>query len=247
MANFISLRLARGRKKVPAYAPFGAPEVSAAPRAVTSKEHTAAVARWRGSSRQAKREDNPQSIPTQPWPLYQLGNLIAADLAGAWPGFGGLASELNHLSIAMNISIAESASAALPYGRLIREFLGERARSRREITGPNFPGGFLSVWNPALKLRALAKHPRATAVQKDKPAKADLLKQTKKEADAASKADASAASAKQKGVPRREKQPCRHDRGRDRQYQPRSRSRSRSRRNRSQRKASPKKKTRKKR
>ena len=246
MANYIRLELARGHNKVPAYTPFIAPEVSAAPWAVTSKEHTAAVTRWRGNARQAKREGNPQSIPMQAWLLYQLGFLIAADLAGTWSGFGGLASQLNHLSIVMKISIVESASVALSYDRLIREFLAERARSRHEITGPNFFGEFSSVGNPDLKLRALAEHPRVTAMPKDQPTKAELLKQ-KKEAAAVAKAAAAANAAKEKGSPRREKQPYRHDRGRGRLYQPRSRSRSRSRRNRSQRKAPPKKKTMKKR
>ena len=89
MANYIILELARGRNKVPAYTPFIVPEVSAAaPWSVTSKEHTAAVARWRVSARQAKREDNPQSIPTQAWLLYQLRFLIAADLAGLGSALG---------------------------------------------------------------------------------------------------------------------------------------------------------------
>ena len=99
-----------GRNKVPAYTPFIVPDVSPSPCAITSKEHTAAVARWRTSARQAKRGDNPQSIPMQAWLLYQMRFLIAADLAGAWLGFGGLASQLNHLSIVMNISIVDSAS-----------------------------------------------------------------------------------------------------------------------------------------
>ena len=70
----------------------------------------------------------------QAWLLYRMRFLIAADLAGAWAGFGGLAAQLNHLAIVMNISITDSVSIALPYGRLVRDFLAERARPRHEMT-----------------------------------------------------------------------------------------------------------------
>ena len=92
---------------------------------------------------------------------------------------------------------------ALAYGRFAREFLAERARYRHEIAGPNFFGEFLSVCNPALKLRALAEHHRATATPKDKPTKERL--KLKKE----SEADAKASAASPSGSPRREKQPYR--------------------------------------
>ena len=148
--NYISLELSRGRSKLPAYAPFVVPDVSAAPWAITSKDHQAAVTRRRTSSRQAKREDNPQSIPMQAWLLYQMRFLIAADLACAWSGFCGLAAQLNRLAIVMNISLTDSAAVAMPYGRLVREFLAGRARSRHGNTiGGNFRGDVLSVWNPA--------------------------------------------------------------------------------------------------
>ena len=127
MANYISLELARGRSKVPDYTPFIVPDVSAPPWAIASNEHTAAVALWRTSARKAKRGDNPHPIPMQAWLLYQLRFLIAADVSGAWAGFGGLSDQLNHLAIVMNISITDSADVALSYDRLVREFLAERA------------------------------------------------------------------------------------------------------------------------
>ena len=208
MANYIIPELARGRNKVPAYTPLVVPEVSDAPWAATSMEHAADVARRRVCARQAKRVGDPQSIPMQAWLLYQLRFLAAEDLAGDWLGFGGLASQLNLLSIVMNISIAGSASAALPYGRLACEFLAERARSWREVDGPNFPGEFLSVGNPPSKLRAVIGHPRATAAPKVHLAK-ERLKQ--KNSEPAAKAALAAAN----GSPRRAKHPWRYDKNRD--------------------------------
>ena len=178
MANYISPEHARGQSKVPAYTPFIVPDVSAPPWPVPSKEHQSAVTRWRASDWKAN--DNPSSIPMQAWLLYQLGFLIAADLAGDWPIFGGLASQLNRLATAMKISITDSAAMALSYDRPGREFSAERDRSRQEkAIGVNFPIDFLSVGNPAMKLRALAEHPRA-AVTTMAPNKEPTARQTKK-------------------------------------------------------------------
>ena len=248
MANYISLELARGMAKVPAYTPFIVPDVSASPWAITAKEHVAAVVRWRGNSRQGKLDANSTAIPMQAWLLYQLRFIVAADLAGAWSAFGGMAAQLNHLSIVINMSVVDSATVALAYDRLVREFLAERARSRHELNGPSFFSDFLSVENPALKLKALAENPRGGGAPRDQQSKAELQKQKKEAAAAAKAAAAAAAAAKEKarGSPKRDWHQNRQDRGRDR-YHPRSRTRSRSRRNRSQRKASPKKKTMKKR
>ena len=147
MANYISLELARGRSKIPAYAPFSAPDVSDAPREIASKEHQADVPRWMARFRQDKRDGNPQSIPMQAWLLYHLGFSIAADIAGDWASFGGLAARLNHLSIAMNIAVTDSSFMALSYDRLVREFLAESPRPRDESAiGDTFFGDFLSFW-----------------------------------------------------------------------------------------------------
>ena len=87
MSNYISLEVARGQAKVPAYTPFIVPDVSACPWPVPSKEHQAAVTRWRTSAQQSK--DKPTSIPMKAWLLYRMLFLIAADLAGDWAAFKG--------------------------------------------------------------------------------------------------------------------------------------------------------------
>ena len=94
-----------------------------------------------------------------------------ADLEGGWAGFWGVASQLSRISIVMNISIANSASAALSNGCLIRELLVGRARSRREVAGADFRGEYLPVGNPATRLRALAGHPRTADAPNDRPTK----------------------------------------------------------------------------
>ena len=178
MANYISLNSRAAKPKCRLTPPFIVPDVSAAPWPVPSKKHQSAVTRWRTSARKAK--DNPSSIPMQARLLYQLRFPIAADLAGAWSIFCGLAEQLNRLAIAMNIAITDSASMDLSYDRLEREFLAERDRSRHEnAIGVNFSIDSISVENQAMKLRALAEHPRA-AVTTMAPNKEPTARQTKK-------------------------------------------------------------------
>lgn len=56
MANLISVELARGLSKVPAYTPFIVPRIAEPPRAMPSDEHSADIGKWRHNARQAKRE-----------------------------------------------------------------------------------------------------------------------------------------------------------------------------------------------
>ena len=83
MANMISLELARGRSKVPAYTPFIVPKISEAPWPIASADHSAAVAKWKNNTRIAKRELFPDALPLQAWLLYQLRFLITAEMLGA--------------------------------------------------------------------------------------------------------------------------------------------------------------------
>ena len=82
MANVISLELARGRGKVPAYTPFIVPKISDAPWPVASSDHSAAISKWRSDARIAKRELSPQAVPTQALMLYQMCFLLTAEMLG---------------------------------------------------------------------------------------------------------------------------------------------------------------------
>ena len=134
MADLISLALARGLSKVPAYTPPIVPRVADAPWPVPSNEHPAAIAKWGANTRAAKRELFRMAVPIQSWILYQLRFLITAELMGALSTFGGLADCPNHLSIVLNIATMETVAAALSYGRLVMHHLEEKARSRADDT-----------------------------------------------------------------------------------------------------------------
>ena len=134
MADAIILELASGDSGIPAYAPFIVHRMSEPPRPVASNGHTAAAQRRVGNSRQAKRENAPQSIPLREWPLYQMRVLLTAEMVGAPTTFGGLATSWGHLAIALNIATTDSIAIAFAYGRLVNLHLEEKARARAETT-----------------------------------------------------------------------------------------------------------------
>ena len=55
--------------------------------------------------------------------------MIAADLRGAWPPFGGISAQKRNLSVILHLTATESAGAPLAYDTLIPTRLGELARA----------------------------------------------------------------------------------------------------------------------
>ena len=158
MANAISLELARGRDKVPAFTLLIYRRLAEPPRSVATKEHSAAIAKWRGNARQAKREAFPLAVPIQAWMLYQLRFLLTAELIGALSTFGGLAAGLSHLPIVLNIATVDTIAVGLAYGRMVKQHLEEMATSRAESTvEAGYFASFLSSGNAAFRLKAAAE------------------------------------------------------------------------------------------
>ena len=167
MANFISQELARGMNKIPTYTPFIVPELSKPPWPVASQAHSAALAKWQTSARQATRISEPQLVPFQAWLLYQLRFIMTAEVCGAWQLFGGLTAQLNHLSIVLHLSTVETMAVALSYDRLVKAFLAEKARAREDNSQPG-PGAenefatVLSTEQPHFRQQAILDNPRST-------------------------------------------------------------------------------------
>ena len=61
--------------------------------------------------------------------------MITADLCDDWLPFGGLAAQLNNLSIILHLATTESIAVALAYDSILPAHLGELARANR-TTGP---------------------------------------------------------------------------------------------------------------
>ena len=62
--------------------------------------------------------------------LYALRYAIAADFCAAFASFGGLSDQLNHISTAPSLSIAENAHVAINYDGVAKSKLQEKARPR---------------------------------------------------------------------------------------------------------------------
>ena len=135
----ITTDLTAGRNKVPSYTPFAIPQLDKEPRCDPSAGHRSSIARWRENSRHKNRSSAPISIPCQDWVLYNIRFLITGELCGAWRSFGGLAAQLPHVDIVLNIAKTENIPTALSYDRLVRTDIQERARARgeRRIDAPS--------------------------------------------------------------------------------------------------------------
>ena len=123
MVNYVSKELAIGKLKVPSYTPYIVPNLAEAPWPPSS-EHVTAITKW-SSTRQAKGAAGPQAIPLNAWLLYQLRFIFAADVCGAWACFGGVAAQLNHLSVVLHIATVDAIGVALTYDQLLKAHLEE--------------------------------------------------------------------------------------------------------------------------
>ena len=132
MANYASRELARGKRQTPPYTPYIVADISTSPWPVPSAEHTTAVAKWEANKQAPK--PGAQPLPFHTWALYRLRFIIAADLCAAWLPFGGIAAQLNNLSILLHLAAVESIAVALAYDAILSAHLEELVRARADRT-----------------------------------------------------------------------------------------------------------------
>ena len=178
------------------------------------------MTRWRTNSRQAAKNAKPQSLPFSAWILYRIRFISTADVCGAWSSFGGLAAQLNHLSIVLHIATTETIGTALVYDSLLSSHLDELARSRAGRVGDAVDfASLLSNEHHRFKIQAATQTAKPPPAEKgkDKGKGRKKKKETwlpkkeylaKLEAERKAKADAAAASsAKRSRSPSRRGRP----------------------------------------
>ena len=128
-----------------------------------SAEHTAAEAKWQ-ANRQAANAVNPQAAPFNTWILYRLRFICASDLFGAWAEFGGIAAQLNSVSILLHIVTTESIAASLIYDGLISTHLGDldRPRANKKAGAVDF-ADLMSNEHSRFKIQAVSQSRPAVA------------------------------------------------------------------------------------
>ena len=177
-ANYVSRELGRVKLQIPSYAPYIAPDLSESPWPVPIAEHTAAMTRWRGS-RQASKMDKHLQLPFTAWVLYRLRFISAADICGAWSSFGGLAAQLNGLSLVLNIDAMDNIQTVLIYDALLPNRLEALTRSRAErVHGATDSTSLLST--EQLPFLTLAASQADGAASKEKRPIKDVSKDKKK-------------------------------------------------------------------
>ena len=96
VVNWIRREIALAASNGPPFQPYLVPKLTENPWLPLDSDHSAALAKWIGFSKQAKRTAAPQELSIQAFTLYHLRFAIAADLCQAWSKFGGIGPQLSH-------------------------------------------------------------------------------------------------------------------------------------------------------
>ena len=171
LCNHFSLEIAKGKLLSPPVFPYVVPDLSKKPWAIQEPAHTAALESWQKLQKSHKRPGT-QEVSINQWFIYNLRYILAGDLAGAWDPFGGLAAQLNHIGIVLDLAVTEHAGVALSYDLQVKNLAKQMAETDRE---KNKVETLLSDLNQTIKnnvLREFGIMPTYTS-HKSKPPKGD--------------------------------------------------------------------------
>ena len=129
MVNAIRKEIAEASNKDPPFKPFILPKLSHKPWMPDTADRNLAMTNWKSYSK-GRKTTIPLEMSIQSFLLFQLRFVFAADLCMAWSPFGGLAPQLSHLSIVLNLSVTESVGVAMLYHSALMTKLSEKARQR---------------------------------------------------------------------------------------------------------------------
>ena len=165
MVNHFTLEITKALQKRPTYRPYVIPDLSKEPWRPFYPAHAKALEGWRTLNSSHKKPP-PLDLSFQAWSFYNLRFLLAGDLAGAWAPFGGIAAQLSHLGLLLNMSVVENATIAMTYAKYFREQAAHLARQR--TTAVDWPN-FLAVEDDVIKRNVLRELGVATHNQKLPP------------------------------------------------------------------------------
>ena len=151
LCNHFSLEIARGKLLSPPVFPYVVPDLSKKPWAVQEPAHTSALESWQKLQQSHKRPGT-QDLSINQWFLYNLRYVLAGDLAGAWSPFGGLAAQMNHIGIVLDLAVTEHSGVALSYDLQVKNLAKQMAETDRE---KNKVEGLLSDLNQTIKNNVL--------------------------------------------------------------------------------------------
>ena len=131
MVNFVRKELEEAPGKDPPFNPFLNPKLSASPWMPDSADHVTAHTSWIAYS-ETRQKKLRTDLSIRSFLLYRLRFVFATDLCAWWLPFDGLSSQLNHVSIALNLSIVETVGIDPQYRTSLFAKLSEKARQRTD-------------------------------------------------------------------------------------------------------------------
>ena len=167
MANIFSGYGTRAGSTPPPYTPYVVAEPMAIqPHVPTDETHSRALDKWRIGQKRYRAHAGFQGVSCGKYAFRRLRFILAADLSGAWPDFGGLAGHINQIDVIIEMSITDRAVISITYDFRIRKEIGEIAPKRS-------PGAdyidFLSNVNSDIRAGEIREfESNATAVKSEK-------------------------------------------------------------------------------
>ena len=114
MENVCHKEFFEASKKEPPFAPFVVPKFQDKHWLVPLQSRDRAAKYWRETVDRKARDPSHQ-VSLQAWILYLVRFIFTGDLCNDWDMFGGLSSQLSHLSIGLHLCITENAPRAISY------------------------------------------------------------------------------------------------------------------------------------
>ena len=129
MVNLVSEQIARGEANPQPFVPYVTADYHAHPWLPRINAHSNALATWKTKNNGARKK----AIAFQMRMHHHYRFVFAAEMDNAWTHFGGLAAQLNHISVLLSLASLETAGYAIRYHDSLVSTLAECARARFPI------------------------------------------------------------------------------------------------------------------
>ena len=162
MVNHFALEMTKAKQKRPSYQPYATPGLSTEPWRPFYPAHAKAMDTWKVPNGPRKKP-SPNDLSCQAWTFYNLRCLLAGNLEGAWAPYGGIAAQMAHIGLILNMAVVENATIAMAYAK---QFRGQAAHLARQRTATVDWAHLLAEEDDAIKRNVLRELGHATATMK---------------------------------------------------------------------------------
>ena len=126
MVNAVSEEIARGESNPQPFHPYVIPNYHEHPWLPRNAPHVNAFHAWKNKSKGVRKN----AISFQQWLHHHMRFVFSAEVCSLWTPFGGIAAQLNHITVLLSLATLESAGFAMKYHDLLVRTLADCARAR---------------------------------------------------------------------------------------------------------------------